>query len=227
MMEAQEIIASGKPVLLTTTLDEFRQISRVAKAQELLVVNGGYMHDFDLIRSLAVTYPGVAVEVVDSVGFFKRFRELEREDMRQAAPFLRQADETLRKFQCSTAIRSFEPADIPVMYTTNEEITFLRMAESSSQQVNEMFADIVNIVRNEIYELPMAKLCFNYNNPTIREVLDCPDTDLRRLSIEMLYTQSLLMGNYPLSQEELKLMNTSFMSFLKLGLNRTGGGPIQ
>ncbi|WP_274362814.1 HSP90 family protein [Paenibacillus thermotolerans] len=222
-MEAGEIAARSKQLLLNATLDEFRQIARVSKAQELMVVNGGYVHDFELIKKLPECYPDVQVVVINPIDFFKRFEELDREDSLLTRPFLELADRVLLPFQCKSAIRWFEPADLPVLYTTNEELGFFKMAESGKDNVNELFQDIVRLVVEEVYEVPFASLCFNFNNPIVRKAVECGDPELQRLSVETLYMQSLLMGNYPLSPEELKLMNQSFMAFLNLGLNRSGG----
>src|SRR5690606_28610206 len=45
-MEMSAIVNQGDTLYVTATVDEFRQIARVAKAQQVLVVNGGYQYDF-------------------------------------------------------------------------------------------------------------------------------------------------------------------------------------
>ncbi|MFC4775194.1 HSP90 family protein [Paenibacillus sp. GCM10023252] len=221
-MEGLDMVKQAEHILLTSTLDEFRQVARVAKAQGLMVVNGGYVHDFELIANLSEAHPQVIVTVIDPLQFFKQFQELDREDSERTQGFLALADKALKPYQCRTAIRYFEPADVPMLYTTNEEISFLRMAQNSREHVNELFTGIVDMVTNELYEVPYAQLCFNYNNAIVRRMVEEQPPALQELTVKMLYTQSLLMGNYPLSAEELRLMNESFLAFLNLGLPAGG-----
>ncbi|PZD97381.1 HSP90 family protein [Paenibacillus sambharensis] len=223
-LEAEELAVKTKHILLTSTLDEFRQISRVAKAQDLLVVNGGYVHDYQLIRRLPDVYPELEVTIVDPLEFFQRFQELDREDTEQMSPVLEMADALLLPYQCKSAVRWFEPADIAVLYTTSEDVGFLRMAESGRDELNELFDEAASIITNEMHELPFARLCFNYNNPIVRKMAECKDLQIQDLTIKSLYTQSLLLGSYPMQSGELQMMNESFMTLLNLGLANTGGG---
>src|SRR5206468_6540524 len=46
-------------------LDQFRQMSQVASAQDLWIVNAGYVHDAELLAKYAEVFEGVTVEIVD------------------------------------------------------------------------------------------------------------------------------------------------------------------
>ncbi|CAM4461541.1 HSP90 family protein [Paenibacillus tarimensis] len=225
-MEAGELVNECKHILLTSTLDEFRQLSRVAKAQDLLVVNGGYVHDFQLVIRLPDVYPELEVTIVDALQFFKRFQELDREDTELISPVLEMADALLRPYQCKSAARWFEPADVPALYMTNEDVEFIRMAESGSDELNELLGEAADVMVNELCELPYARLCFNFNNPIVRKLAECKERQVQELTIKSLYTQALLLGSYPMQQEELQMMNESFMALLNLGLSNSGGGVL-
>jgi len=235
-MEMREIIQTlsdreredgyGMQVYVTTTLDEFRQVARVAKAQNMMVLNGGYVHDFELIRKLTDIWEDVALDVLDVLDFSSRFKPLRPLDALQAAPLLAMADRVLKPFQCESSIRWFQPAEVPVLYNTNDEINFLKMAEKTKREGNELFADVVQAISEELYDVPYARLCFNYNNPLVQKAIEAEDPELRRTCIELFYTQALLMGNYPMSQEELRLMNDSLLVFMERGLDGVDGGGI-
>lgn len=221
-MTAGEMVEKSRTLLLTTTLDEYRQISRVSDAQQFMAVNGGYVHDFDLIMKLPEAFPGVEVQVVNPTQFFQRFQVLDSEDEALSRSFVIIASEVLERFQCKPVIRWFEPAELPVLYTTNEEISFLRMAEESREHTNALFTEVILTVTEELYDKPYATLCFNFNNSIVRKSVAHPDKSIQRLCIEVLYTQALLLGNYPLNTEELRLMNSSLVAFLNLGLEPRG-----
>ncbi|WP_246070624.1 HSP90 family protein [Paenibacillus kobensis] len=233
-MEMREIIqtlafseqegARDTRLYVTATLDEFRQIARVAKAQNMIVLNGGYVHDFELIRKLTDIWDDIEVDVLDVLDFSSRFRPLRPIDALQAAPLLAMANKVLKPFQCESSIRWFEPAEVPVLYNTNDEINFLKMAEKTKTEGNELFADVVRAISDELYDVPYARLCFNYNNPLVQKAMEAEDGELRRTCIELFYTQALLMGNYPMSQEELRLMNHSLLVFMERGLGSADGG---
>lgn len=223
-MDMASIIREHSNILLTATLDEFRQIARVAKSQEMLVINGGYVHDFALVRKIPEVWEHADVTLLDVLKFSNRFKELDRADQSEVEHFMALSDELLHSHQCRSAIRWFEPADVPVLYNTNEEVQFLKLAEQSQKEANPLFADIVHVVIEELYEVPYARLCYNYNNPMVRKAAACKDRELQQVCIELLYTQSLLMGHYPLSQEELRLMNGSLLQFMNMGLNQVAGG---
>ncbi|MFF2482292.1 HSP90 family protein [Paenibacillus sp. NPDC058071] len=222
-LEMSAILENRSTVLLTTTLDEFRQIARVAKAQHLMVVNGGYVHDFELVRSLP-NVADVEVVVLDVLEFAGRFERLDVEERLAVQPFIDLSDRLLAKFQCRSTVRWFEPSDLPALYNTNEEVNFFKLAEESEKIANPLFAEIVQVIRQELYEEPFARLCYNYNNPIVRRAMMTSDRSMQKLCIELLYTQALLMGNHTMSAEELNLMNVSLHEFMSRGLNAPPGG---
>lgn len=222
-MEVSAMLEQHQSIVVTSTLDEFRQIARVARAQGIMAVNGGYVHDLELMSRLPSAIEGVEVNLLDILAFSGRFAQLEGEERLDAEPLIAHTDELLRGYQCQSLIRWFEPADIPVLYTTSQEVNFFKLAEGAEQEANPLFAEIVHAVRSELYEEPFAKLCYNYNNPLVRKVVALQDPMLQKVCIELMYTQSLLMGNHPLSSEELRLMNESLLQFMNLGLNQVVG----
>ncbi|MDQ0112829.1 HSP90 family protein [Paenibacillus harenae] len=222
MMRMGDILQRSSNIVVSSTLDEFRQVARVAKAQNVMVINGGYVHDFELVRKLEEYDKDTQVGVLDPINFTNLFQDLTASELITASPFLSLADKLLERFQCRSAVKRFEPAELPVLYNTNEEFNFLRMAEQTRAESNELFGSVLDVVIHEIHEVPYARLCFNYNNPIVQQAIDCGNPEMQKLCIETLYTQSLLLGHYPMSSEEMKLMNMSFMSALSIGLGQAG-----
>ncbi|QKS48880.1 HSP90 family protein (plasmid) [Paenibacillus cellulosilyticus] len=214
-----EILRDHKELLVTPTLDEYRQVARVARAQELMVINGGYVHDLDLVRKVTELDEDIKVDILNTLEFANQFEELDLEDKLTAQPFIDQSNALLEDFQCRALVRWFEPADIPVLYNTNQDVNFFRLAEESEQQANALFADVVRVIKDDLYDVPYAKLCFNYNNPMVRKAMEARDPHLRKASIELFYTQALLLGNHPMGPAELRMMNDSLLQFMNRGLD--------
>ncbi len=78
------------------------------------------------------------------------------------------------------------------------------------------------MIKDNYVEEPVSKLCFNYNNPMIRKIIESRDELLQQRAIELLYTQSLLMGSQVMSNQELKMMNKALFYFMNLGLDQAG-----
>lgn len=219
-LKMAEILESHSQLLVAPTLDEFRQVARVAKAQDLMVINGGFVHDLDLVLNLRSVMDDISVDVLDILEFANRFKELNVMEKQETRPFLDYSDEILGSFQCRSVVRWFEPADIPVLYNTNQEVNFFKLAEESEKEANPLFAEAVRVVKNELYDQPYARLCYNYNNPIVRKAMESRDSEARRACIELFYTQALLLGNHPLSPAELSMMNESLFHFMNMGLDR-------
>lgn len=222
-MDMEAIMKHGDTVYVTATVDEFRQIARVAKSQHIMVVNGGYQYDFGLLTKANEVWEQPRIEVMDVMKFTNRFTPLSEQEKHETQRFLDLADEFLADYHCKGMVCFFEPADLPVLYITNNDLNYWKIVSESVQAAESVFADLLSAFVAEYLEEPLSKLCFNYNNPMVRKMIDSQDEQLQRRAIELFYAQSLLMGNHVMSNRELKLMNESLFYFMNLGLDRTGG----
>lgn len=221
-LDMATIAQSHTAISLAATLDEFRQIARVAKAQNEMVINGGYVHDFELVRKVSSVMEQVTVTVLDILAFSSRFEQLSVAEQREVQPFLDLSDQLLQGFRCRSLVRWFEPADLSVLYNTNQTLNFFKLTEASEAEANPLFGSLVHVVKHELYEEPYARLCYNFNNPIVRKAIASGDPKVQKVCIELFYTQALLMGNHTMSAEEMKLMNESLLYFMNLGLHQAG-----
>ncbi|MFC5470959.1 HSP90 family protein [Cohnella suwonensis] len=220
-MKMADILRSHSSILVTASLDEFRQVARVAKYQNLMVVNGGYVNDLNLVRNVTEVADNVSVGILNVLEFADRFEELGSEEKRDVQPFLEHSDRLLESYDCRSLARWFEPADIPVLYNTNQEVSFFKLMETSEKEADPLFEDVIHVIKNEMYEKPYAQLCYNFNNPMVRKAIDSRNPQLWKASIELFYTQALLLGNHPMGQTEMRMMNESLLQFMNRGLDAT------
>lgn len=218
-MKMADILQDHQSVLVTVSVDEFRQVARVAKSQNLMVVNGGYVHDLDLVRKLPEVTDNVSVSILNILEFANRFQQPNEEEKQAAQPFIEHSDRLLETFQCRTLARWFEPSDIPVLYNTNQEVNFFKLAEESEKEAGPLFEEVVRVIKNEMYEKPYARLCYNLNNPIVRKAIESQDPQLQKASIELFYTQALLLGNHAMGKMELRMMNDSLLQFMNRGFD--------
>jgi len=226
-MEMSEIAGRSDTLYVTATVDEFRQIARVAKAQQVLVVNGGYQYDFGLLTRANAVWEQLKVEVLDVMKFAGRFTPLPPQEREETRDFLEMANDFLAGYHCVGTIRYFEPADLPVLYITNKDLNYWKIVNDTIRTADAAFTDLLGALKAGYVEEPLSRLCFNYNNPMIRKIVASRDERLRRRAIELFYTQSLLMGNHVMSNQELQLMNESLFYFVNLGLDRAEAGEYR
>lgn len=221
-MDMATIMSHGDTLYVTATVDEFRQIARVAKAQGILVVNGGYQYDFWLLLKADEVWGQARVEVMDVMKFSNRFIPLSAHEKLVTQPFIEIADTLLADYRCTSMICYYEPADLPVLYLTNKDLNYWKIVHESLQTADTMLGELLHVIKDNYVEEPVSKLCFNYNNPMIRKIIESRDELLQQRAIELLYTQSLLMGSQVMSNQELKMMNKALFYFMNLGLDQAG-----
>jgi molecular chaperone HtpG len=212
-----EIRKHAQPILYTPHMDEFRQMNQVAKAQSLCVVNTAYVYDTQLIEKMPLIFPDVGVQQIDPKSFTHRFQELTVIERERAYAFIQAANRVLQPYRCSAAIKKFQPDELPALYTADDEALFLRTAEQTQEESNDLFAAIIDHIAVGA-TTSKAQLCFNWNNHTIQKALEAERPEIIELIVEMLYVQSLLLGHYPLKKQEYHLLNKGLTRVIEQGL---------
>ncbi|HYP02368.1 MAG TPA: HSP90 family protein [Pyrinomonadaceae bacterium] len=204
-------------------LDQFRQIARVAASQSLVVVNAGYVHDAELLGKHFDLFPATPVEVVDSTRLMHGFEFLTLDEQDAAADFTVFADRVLRPFNCATEMRKFLPRELPALYNASSEVNFLRSVEQAREVSDSLWSNVLGNLTGGLPGDAFASLCFNYDNPLIYKLSRMRDETLLRLSIQMLYVQSLLLSHRPLNAKEMSLLNDGLLGLLEWGVEVEGG----
>lgn len=210
------------------SVDTFRQIAQVAASQGLAVINAGYSYDADLLEKLPRVFADVEIERVDSTDLAESFVDLSLDERDEAYELVKVGDLILQPFKCRAEVKRFEPKDLPALYLAGDDVNFLRSLEQSKEVADEHWASILGNLAAQGQVDSYAQLCFNFNNPLIRKLTRLQDREVLRLSIQMLYVQSLLMGHHPLSSKEMALLNTGLLDLIELGIaGGSGGGWVQ
>jgi molecular chaperone HtpG len=202
------------------TVDQFRQISGVADSQSICIINGGYVYDLELLEKLPHIFPEIAVERVDSSALIQEFTELTFPEREQAFNFIRVADLVLQPFKCSAEIRKFLPQELPSIYSLGNEGNFQRSLLQSKEVANPLWSSVLSGFESQSSQKQYAQLCFNWNNPLIQKLIKVDDLDSLKLSIQILYAQALLLGHYPLSAQEMKLLSQGLLQLIERGIER-------
>lgn len=215
-------------VRFVPSVDTFRQIAQVAASQGIGIINAGYSYDADLLEKLPYVFEDVKIERVDSTDLAESFTDLTLDEREEVFELIHVGDLILQPFKCRAEVKKFEPADLPALYLAGDDVNFMRSLEQSKDVADEHWASILTNLASSSRVDTYAQLCFNFNNPLIRKLARIGERDLLRLSIQMLYVQSLLMGHHPLSSKEMALLNTGLIDLIELGLaGGAGQGWVQ
>jgi molecular chaperone HtpG len=205
-------------VTYAATVDQFRQIAAVAAAQGLCVINAGYTHDQDLLERLGEVFPGAAVEKIDAAALSQSFEDLSIEEHDAAFELEEAATGALRKFRCAAEVKRFKPASLVALYNISDEGLLQRNAAGAAEQADEHWAGLLAGAIGGRGSSPYARLCFNYNNALVQRLAGLKDAKLRRRVVELVYVQSLMAGHYPLSKDEMRLLNEGLLDLISISL---------
>jgi molecular chaperone HtpG len=203
------------------TMDQFRQIARVAAAQGICVINATYVYVNELLEKCPLVFEDARVERIEARDVTENFADLDETAEKQAEAFVRTADAVLRPFRCYAEMKKFSPAELPTLYTTSSEGQFLRSVEQSRDVASPLWSSVLDNVAPQAAGggAPFAQLCFNFDNSLIRRLLEVDSREVLRRAIQMLYVQSLLLGHHPLSSKEMSLLNDGLLGLIELSLN--------
>ncbi|MFI6942107.1 HSP90 family protein [Streptomyces sp. NPDC050418] len=213
-----EFARSHRTVLVTSSVEEFRQVAAIASAAGLGVVNGGYTYDRDLVHRLPEVRPEVTVADLDPETLTAHLDPVDRETEMAAAAYLARARDALAVFDCDVALRSFQPASAPALLVDSREARHERTrSQLAREQDGGLWGGILGHLRQEA---PRAQLILNQLNPLVRTAVAIEEPELARTSAEALYGQAALLSRRPLRPSESSLINRSFLDLLAHALRK-------
>jgi molecular chaperone HtpG len=205
------------------TVDQFRQVARVAQAHGLAVVNAGYTYDAELLAR-AEDLLDLPVEQLDPGDLSHSFDELTLAEQERTAPFMTAAEVVLTPFNCEPEIKRYKPKELPALYTTTSEGRFFRSLEQSKEIASPLWSGVLdNMAKKERPPSRFGNLCFNLENPLVRRLTMVRDRSVLHRSIQMLYLQSMLLGHHPLNRKEMQLLNDGLLALIEWGIGLQGG----
>ncbi|MEV3967383.1 HSP90 family protein [Streptomyces sp. NPDC050698] len=213
-----EFARTHRTVLVTSSVEEFRQVAAIASAAGLGVVNGGYTYDRELVHRLPEIKPEATVADLDPATLTAHLDPVDRETELAAAAYLAQARDALAVFDCDVALRTFQPVSAPALLIDSREARHERTrSQLAREQEGRLWGDILGALRQEA---PRAQLILNQLNPLVRTAVSIDEPELARTSAEALYGQAAMLSRRPLRPAESSLINRSFLDLLAHALRK-------
>lgn len=210
-----ELRDQGSTLRYVTDVSEFHQVSKVAGAQGLCIVNAGYVYEADLLARLPEFFPETQVERVDPATLAQGFEELSLEEQDAVAGLIEVATRVLRPLRCSPDVRKFQPIEIPALFSAGEEARFQRSLEQAKETADPLFAGVLGAMESRNRSPASAQLCLNYDSPLVRQIAGMGSNDGVRRCLEILYVQALLLAQQPLTTKELAVLSGGILGLVE------------
>lgn len=209
-----DVAAEAGEVLWTPSLEEYRRVAPVARAQRLTVVNGGYVYDADILTRLSRRRPEWRVRVLTSDDVrhvlepLDPARELAWLDTVTRFTALLTAEET------EVTVRSFEPASLPAVLLHDRDGDHQRELARAAEVTDTWGRTLAAFSR------PTAarQLVLNATNPLVERLLSAPAGQVRDAGLRSLYVTALLLAGEPLRGRQTALLTDALAELLDAGL---------
>ncbi len=218
-----EVAEQHGRVVYAPTLEEFRRIAPVARAQGVAVVNAGYVYDADLLDRLARRGPGrgpggggpVEVRPLGAGDIAQVLAPVPPERELATLDAVRAGGDVLRPLDADLVLRTFEPADLPAVLLHDRDGDHQRELRAAAAAADDVWGDVL-----AGFAAPVAarQLVLNDASPLVRELLAAPPGEVFAAGLRSLYVSARLLAGEPLRARESALMTGAMAVLLRAGL---------
>lgn len=221
---------SGRELKITRNLDDFRQIDSLTPpnptASTPVVINGGYVHDSELVWMFPRVFEGISVSTADLRASLDLLEVPPLAAAATVAALEKQVTHALADHRVRGTVRVFEPSDVPAVFVTDRAATTSRERQDARGQTTEQWANILDSVdlafrsdtSTDKETGPLSVLCLNWSSPLVRQLAGTADDVVVSRTVRLLYVQALLAGRRPLGTRERTLLTGSLSELVALSL---------
>ncbi|MDR1386961.1 MAG: HSP90 family protein [Propionibacteriaceae bacterium] len=208
------------PIVYTSSLEEYRRVAAVARAQGVMLVNAGYVYDGDLLEKLAQR-PGWSIrpllsdDIAQVLSPISPHRELEILDSLAAAA------EIAEPLNVEPVVRRFEPEALPAILLGDREGDYRRAVAEAVEEADDAWSGVLASFGHD--SAASRQLVLNDANPTIRQWVKLdPSSPVFAAGLHSMYVSAVLLSGESLRAREAELMNESLGVLLAAGLAGPG-----
>jgi molecular chaperone HtpG len=205
-----------------TTVEEFRRLSAVAGAQGVGLVNGGYVHDTEIIERLPDIDPDAVLRRLDAAELTTHFGVLDPAAELELRPFLAAAQRAVERLGCEVVVREFDPASLPALYLTSRAAQYQAEMTEAKDMADDLWSDVLGALSGAV-AADRPQLVLNHRNPLARRITSLTEDALVELAVQGLYGQALLYGQHPLRPVDTATLNRSFLGLLEWAVHNDSG----
>lgn len=202
-------------IYYTPSLDDFRQIRRIAGSQDKTVINAAYSFEADLIQKMKITFPELKIEKITPKDVLDTLGDVAVAGDEKFQQFETRANTLLKQQYCKAQLKQFDPIDTPTIYVANDEAMSNKNIQDLSKSNNPFAATLHNFIKKEDN---MPILCFNKDNEIVKNLISIEDQTLFEAIVHIMYVQALMLGGYPVNKKEMVVFNEALYTLIVMGM---------
>lgn len=203
-------------IYYTPSLDDFRQIRRIAGSQGKTVINAAYSFEVDLIQKIKISFPDIKLEKITPQDILNTLADVAISEDERYLQFEKRANVLLKNQYCKAQLKQFDPIDTPAIYVANDEAMSNKNIQNLSNAGNPFAATLHNFIKKEDN---MPTLCFNKDNEIVQNLIAIEDETLFNSIVHIMYVQALMLGGYPVNKKEMTVFNDALYQLLIMGMS--------
>jgi len=199
-------------------LDQFRQILPLAKANNQMVVNTGYIYDTTLMKKLQQKFPE-KFTVLDDFRFSGILEDVDWDEDNAFSSFRDRCNDVLDQFNCEVLLKKFAPPTLPAIFHLSSDQAFSRDIDRTKSMTNELWGGMLSELTSAKTGYQQASNLFvNVDNLLIQKIIKIDSDEKFQRCVELIYVNSLLLGHYALNEQESKLLNENLIAIIDLSI---------
>ena len=199
-------------------IDHFRQVLPIAKANNQLVVNTGYIYDTTLMKKLEEKYSN-KFNPLNDLQFDAILEEIEWEEENELTNFRDRCNDVLSIFSCEANLKRFAPSTLPAIFHLNNKQAFSRDIDRTKKLTDDMWGGMLNeMTSGQKAYRQNSNLYLNVDNLLIKKINKIEENDKFKRCVELIYVNALLLGHYTLNEKESKLLNENLIAIIDLSI---------
>ncbi|MBC1757291.1 HSP90 family protein [Listeria seeligeri] len=212
-----DILKEETTIYYTFSVDDFRQMSDIARSSGMTLINGGYSYDTPILAQLNHLLAETNFVLIQPEEITDKLLPMTLDEEAAYQPILREMNEMMAEFDADVTIKHFEPQSLPIIFIHSTATQATRELERSVEETSSVFSDILESIQKEQAPAPLAHLYLNLDNELIKRLFTSGKTvDELSVIVNVLYIQALLLGHYPLKRKEMELMNQNMLRILEM-----------
>ncbi|TMO09558.1 HSP90 family protein [Pseudoalteromonas sp. S558] len=215
-MTLGQYIEKYKNITYVESVDSFRQFAQISGAKQECLINAGYSYCTEILN-LYAHLSKIKIEILDPQSLVGQLEETEI-DPYQLADFINKAKTAMSEICPNISVKKFQPEQVPSLYISCEKQYFVKSAKINQVESDELWSDIIDTVTKPIESYMFSELCLNANHELITSLIHCKDLSKLQQCLKIIYVQSLLMGHFPLNENEMDILNSGLISMMTTSL---------
>ncbi|UIZ92353.1 HSP90 family protein [Corynebacterium sp. CNCTC7651] len=216
-MTLKQLAAEAGVVRYCPTTEAYRAVAPVARAQQLGVVNAGYVYDADLLNRLAAR-PGWKVEVLSSKSMHQTFTPVGPVREAETLLAIERMTEVLGADDCEITLREFAPADVPAVLLRDPEAERRLERRREQAEAEGGWRALLGSFDQGDEPIVARTLVLNDANPTVRTLLAAHDSPELPAAFRTIYYSAVLLTGEGLTAGEAASLSASLGVLLTAAL---------